>query len=1565
MNTLRTHASHKLAIALITLSGFLALPAHAALTDLADQPLANVAGTAAVKPNIIYVLDDSGSMMQQYTPDYVSERWGGARYGAPDPADMHCKNSGDTHYEARPGLIIHDTNITLDTCLVGDPPYMSPDFNKQYYNPEISYTPPVSWDGTPFASQNAANTANWTAVKTDGFGVQNMNQLERLATTVNLVADYPERVFCNAQARAATDTVNCRTNAGSYLYPDASYRFGTDGAAVVKYRFGAPYYFRILPGEYCTDAELTNCQRVALGGEPPAGYVFPARVRWCNTQANALAVTPAAGSCQARKVGSYQWARFSDSRPAAIAYGSITIGNSGSDHSVTVANVQVNGVRILHTAPSGGFGNSVSGGSGVITAAMGTNAPGERSSVANAIAANINNHTSTPNYIACAGNATTGTGCRASVTIGGKTYNFNGFNLGTIAADTVIVIPLDASADPVTDDSRAGDVISVTAPVNNISPASGNITINNSGSGSGNITSITVGPPGGPFVEVLNNGLSNFGNNSTTNRNNAATAVRDRINSYPNGSPWEYTARRYDQNVSPWGTCANTTGRVCIDAPLAAGSSPNGHVINVTTVGGVSVSTAAFAGGNSRFIATTVANIGAGGAATSTFQRTNIVPATTTYPRAATRVDCVSTPGVCTYAEEMTNFANWYAYYRTRMQTMKTATGHAFVTLGNQYRLGFNTINNTSFNDTAAGLPRWLRIDDLEPAHKQTWYSKLYAQSPSGSTPLRLALDRMGRLYENTLAGAPDPIQHSCQQNFTILTSDGYWNDSSSSPALVAIGDQDNVENAERYCTRASGCYDGNIGATRTLADVALYYYYRDLRPGMPNDVPTSTKDPNPAQHMTTLTLSLGIDGVMVFREDYETATAGDFYRIRTGATDCAWTAPGAICNWPVPVSNTETAVDDLWHAAVNGRGTHFSAQDPVSLSRGLASALAGLKVRNAAAAASATSTPNVTQEDNVIFSATFRTVKWDGELVAQKIDTATGEILPEFIWSARSQLDDKVASDTDTRTIYTANLAVTPPARKLFKWDALTSSEQDHFRNKCLGGAPLSQCTGFDASQRTLANNGENMLDYLRGQKAMEETEPPTYRERDHVLGSIISAKPAYVRNPRRNYGDPGYSVFKALHAGRQAMLYVAANGGYLHALNATTGEETWAYVPHTIYPTLHKLADANYGNNHTYYVDGSPKTGDVYINGQWRTILVGGLNKGGRGYYALDITDPADPLVLWEFCADAALCSVADTDLGYTFGNPVITKRPADGKWVVLVASGYNNVSPGSGRGYLYVLDAATGSVLHKIDTGAGNTTTPSGLARITGRAENPATDNTATTVFGGDLLGNLWRFDMTDNSVIKLASLTDHLGDPQPITTRPDVGTCRGTPMVMVGTGRYLGLSDLTDTQRQTVWGIRDNTIPLGTLRANNMVQQTMAPAIGDTYSISSNPVDLSSGNGWFVDFDQNEGERVNLDPQLLLGTLLVVTNQPEGVSACTVGGNSYKYEFNFCSGVAPLTGSNEVGHKIGSSIAVGFVAIRLPSGQLKVITTFAGAEKTTEGVTTGGSGSVRRVSWRELQ
>jgi type IV pilus assembly protein PilY1 len=501
---------------------------------------------------------------------------------------------------------------------------------------------------------------------------------------------------------------------------------------------------------------------------------------------------------------------------------------------------------------------------------------------------------------------------------------------------------------------------------------------------------------------------------------------------------------------------------------------------------------------------------------------------------------------------------------------------------------------------------------------------------------------------------------------------------------------------------------------------------------------------------------------------------------------------------------------------------------------------------------------------------------------------------------------------------------------------------------------------------EKALANNGEKLVNYLRGWKEMELNSTPIFRSREHILGDIASAKPAYVRNPRRNYGDAGYATFKTAQASRQAMVYVAANDGMLHALNATTGNEEWAYVPKVIFPELYRLADSGYSNNHRYNVDGSPESADVYINGEWRTILVGGFNKGGRGYYALDITDPADPRVLWEICSDGALCGISDSDIGYTFGNPVITKRPSDGKWVVIFTSGYNNVSPGNGKGYFYIVDAADGTILDKITTNVGDTTTPSGLARITGLARNAQTNNTVEVIYGGDLLGNLWRLDMATLVVTQLASLTDYTGAVQPITSRPELGLCDNNVMVFTGTGKYLGVSDLTSPyQRQTMYGIKDSTLSHGAFRTSTAVQQSFSPLGGGGYTITNNTVDLSATPGWYVDFDQNSGERVNLDPALVFGNLLVVTSQPTDISACSTGGNSYKYEFNYCSGSYLLASPNQqVGAKLGNSIVVGFIVIRLPSGALKVITTFAGGEKTTGGVTGSSSGKVRRVSWREL-
>jgi len=320
-------------------------------------------------------------------------------------------------------------------------------------------------------------------------------------------------------------------------------------------------------------------------------------------------------------------------------------------------------------------------------------------------------------------------------------------------------------------------------------------------------------------------------------------------------------------------------------------------------------------------------------------------------------------------------------------------------------------------------------------------------------------------------------------------------------------------------------------------------------------------------------------------------------------------------------------------------------------------------------------------------------------------------------------------------------------------------------------------------------------------------------------------------------------------------------------------------------------------------------------------------------------------------------------------------------DGKWVVLVTSGINNVTPGTGRGILYILDAFTGAVLQKVDTGAGDTTTPAGLSKIAAFANNFNADNTATFVYGGDLLGNVWRFDMSTSppTVLKLATLMDASGKPQSITTRPELSVINGFRVVFVGTGRYLGTDDLSDpatlspplqwAYQQSFYAFKDRSIAYGNLRTSSpgLVQQTITDNV-TSRTTTSNSVDWVNRDGWFVDFNPGNtspGERVNLDPQLVLGTLVVATNVPNN-SACTVGGDSWLYQFNYQTGTyIASAASQQVAQKFTGQTLVGVVVVRLPSGVLKAIATGATGTKTPVGVNVGGSTTTgRRMSWREL-
>ena len=1095
------------------------------------------------------------------------------------------------------------------------------------------------------------------------------------------------------------------------------------------------------------------------------------------------------------------------------------------------------------------------------------------------------------------------------------------------------------------------------------------------------------------------------------------------------------------------------------------------------------------------------------------FVRTNIVSTVATYGSRPNRTDCAAKPN-CTYAEEMTNFANWFAYYHTRMQTMKTASGRVFSTMDDRYRIGFVTIN-------ASDSARYLKIDKFEPVHKGNWYTKFYGISPSGRTPLREALSRVGRHYGGMTDGInsfmpDDPVQYSCQQNFALLTTDGYWNGNAGVKlnGTSAIGDQDDVadtvdpiyvsrssgtldgmntvvttvtrftEVAQQVCTvnnnttfstaiggtnQACGCTSGNkrikqrthvwdqtvvtndgvttsnttvnvsntfvnvagtppsgtaggacvsTGTTLTaagtstttgtpavttvvggfgdtLADVAMYYYKTDLRTTgsiliTKNNVPASPpQKPATHQNMMTFTLGLGLDGLMNFRSDYETASTGDFKLIKDGSTGCTWTA--GTCNWPQPAADTATALDDLWHAAVNGRGLYFSAKDPNALQSGLTSALAAIKVTTGSAASSATSTPNVTPTDNFIYSSNYRTVKWDGEVIAEKIDVVTGSVLPGIAWAVGPKLDAKVTPTTDSRTIFTFDPSDATDKLKPFLYANLSGTQQAFFNNQCTLNPTLwPQCGAMIAADLAIANSGTNLVNFLRGQKQHETS---YYRVREHTLGDTVNAKPAFLGKPTLLYGDavvPDYNTFKSgPAASRTPALFIAANDGMLHAFHGGEnavggGSELWAYVPRMLLPQLFKLAANNYDVNHRFYVDGSPTTMDVFIGGAWKTILVGGLNAGGRGYYALDVTDTSNPKGLWEVCADPTgtlACTDKDDNIGYSYGQPIITKDPKDGKWVVIVSSGYNNVSPGDGKGYIYIIDAETGAILDKKDTGVGDTTTPSGFAKISGFATNFAVDNTTTIVYGGDLLGNVFSFDVENRVFQIIGQAKDSAGKPQSITTKPDVTRFdAGFNVVYVATGRFLGASDIQDpatllpplnvAYQQSVYGLKDTGADLGDLRAPGakLVQQIMSLIDATSRTISNNAVDWTTRNGWWVDLNpanDSPGERVNIDIQLVRGVLLVDSNEPNN-EACSSGGNSFFYQFDYQSGSYLASSPGQVvGVKLGAALAAGFVVYRLPSGQLKYTGIDVTGQKQTGGVLPGSSGSLgRRATWREL-
>jgi hypothetical protein len=383
--------------------------------------------------------------------------------------------------------------------------------------------------------------------------------------------------------------------------------------------------------------------------------------------------------------------------------------------------------------------------------------------------------------------------------------------------------------------------------------------------------------------------------------------------------------------------------------------------------------------------------------------------------------------------------------------------------------------------------------------------------------------------------------------------------------------------------------------------------------------------------------------------------------------------------------------------------------------------------------------------------------------------------------WDAGELLDARAAG---TRTIYTA----VPGVSGLNRTDFTTGNEPT------LG--PILQ---------DVNNDNAGLIDFVRGE------------DRYWKLGDINHSQLIVVGPPGGTPGlmGAGYDTFLTSNQNRQKVIYVGANTGMIHCFDTLTGEEIWGFIPYNLLPKLKNMwaVDAATGERYfsrDVYVDGSPVSGDVYIdadgNGsrEWRTVLICGQGPGygssiagGLNYYfALDITDPYNPQPLWEF---------TDVTMGETWSIPTVGKIVNDGNdsFVAFVGSGYDNDAGSTVGNYFYAVDIETGTSFWSYETFEEDTSGsfPNIQNTIPGSPSSIDVDQSGFTdrVYFADLDGRVYRLDSSveyelrgggNNTWDREVEVIYEDSNNYPIITKPEswvsLTAAASIPRVFFGTG-----------------------------------------------------------------------------------------------------------------------------------------------------------------------------------
>jgi len=534
------------------------------------------------------------------------------------------------------------------------------------------------------------------------------------------------------------------------------------------------------------------------------------------------------------------------------------------------------------------------------------------------------------------------------------------------------------------------------------------------------------------------------------------------------------------------------------------------------------------------------------------------------------------------------------------------------------------------------------------------------------------------------------------------------------------------------------------------------------------------------------------------------------------------------------------------------------------------------------------------------VYQAKFDNASWEGHIFSYDLITAGEDgSVNDLKWDAADNMS------RTGRKLFTYNPSLASNRGKIFAW------------------------SNFNNQQKSLLINGHNnawgesLMGWVQGKAGTEGTR---FRSRSGILGDIINSNLLF-KDTLANYGysrlpeGGDYPAFLSNKKDTTATLFIGANDGMLHAFDGNTGDELFAYIPNEVFSKLPTISDKKYGCKdvnclpHEYLVDGKSAIGDAYFasSSDWHTILIGGLGLGGKGLFALDVTNAESfsaSDVLWEISSTQATSAGSNaSEFSSHLGNTIpsasvvrINNSDSSKQWAAVIGNGYESANH---QAVLFIIDIETGALIKKINTNSGSEDHPNGLS--TPVAVDSNNDSIVDRIYAGDLLGNLWAFDLSGNNPDNWG--VDFSGTPlfstsQAITAQPQVGKNKlGGLMVYFGSGKYFDVGDnMSDAPvSNTYYGIHDNGSPVA---SNTLVEQTIlqqSEANGTDYNarvISNNAVDFSTHHGWFMNLP-DAGERVISQALLRAGRLIFTTMTPPG-NICEWGGTSWLMEFNAVDG-----------------------------------------------------------------